>query len=46
MNKTIIRAIEAVLADWAELDDAHKGKDYGKAVESLKKWIEELEASK
>lgn len=41
-NAAIVRAINTVLESWAELDDVHKGKDYGKAVENLKKWAEEL----
>jgi hypothetical protein len=44
MDKTIIRAIDAVLSDWAKLDDKHKGLLYNDAVESLKQWKDKLEA--
>jgi len=44
MDKTIIRAIETVLADWAKLDEKHRGQEYEKAVKSLESWKDELVA--
>ena len=43
IDKTIIRAIDAVLADWAKLDEKHRGPLYDKAAESLRKWKNKLE---
>ena len=45
-NAAVVHAINAVLESWAELDDAHKGKEYNKAVNNLKKWAEDLKTSK
>ena len=45
-NVAIVRAINATLESWAELDDAHKGKEYDKAVNNLKKWAKDLNTSK
>lgn len=42
MNKIIIRAINAVLTDWAKLDDKHKGQNYAKAVKHLEAWRDML----
>ena len=44
-NVAIVRAINTVLESWAELDDAHKGKEYDKSVEHLKKWAEDLKTT-
>lgn len=42
-NRSLIRAINAVLDDWAKLTDEQKGPLYEDAVKSLMSWKSELE---
>ena len=46
MNKTIIKAIDAVLDSWSKLDEKHRGQEHEKAVQNLTAWKAELVAKK